>query len=576
MKRKSTALRTFVDGGILFAALLSVLVVLGESRGGFETIAGRALFVVLCLLPLFLVRRALDAWTEAREGHLQHTRALMAAVDAADPFTRDHSYRVSRMSLSLGRELGLRGRALEELEFAALVHDLGRTALQRDVLVKRGKLTEKEMLHLQAHPRIGSELIAGERFFKGAIDIVLSHHEQPDGGGYPRGLHGDAVPTASRIIMVVAAFDAMTSDRPYRRGLSPEEAFEELLAHGGKQFFSEVVEALIHLYADGRLFGEFDEAHLERYRAGEEHSRAIEAYLKGPGAHGVPPKAGVGGATGRNRTEGLPVIEFPAAEAAPSRIAETIQLRGKGAWQLEVAAQTDLGCGRKNNEDSFGVFHVDDARGVLLVLADGMGGAAAGEVASRLAVDTLRDAYGGAKKRGQPREALAHAIGEANRAVHARAAADAQLAGMGTTCTAAAIVGNELTLGHVGDSRAYRVTAKSIEQLTLDHTLAEEMARVAGASGTTAPAVSSHVLTRCIGGAPDVQADVSPTPITLEDGTALVLCSDGLSNEVESEEIHEIVATHDPAAACEALVELARARGGADNITVIVGRVRKG
>src|SRR5262249_29601147 len=158
---------------------------------------------------------------------------LMAAVDAADPFTRDHSYRVSRMSLCVGRHLGLRDGALEELEFAALLHDIGRTAIQRDVLVKRGKLTEQEMMLLRAHPRIGSDLLGGLRFFPGASDIVHAHHEQPDGKGYPRGLAGDAVPLGSRIIMAVAAFDAMTSDRPYRRGLSPDEALEELLSHSG-------------------------------------------------------------------------------------------------------------------------------------------------------------------------------------------------------------------------------------------------------------------------------------------------------------------------------------------------------
>ena len=119
---------------------------------------------------------------------------------------------------------------------------------------------------------------------------------------------------------------------------------------------------------------------------------------------------------------------------------------------------------------------------------------------------------------------------------------------MGTTCTVAAIVGNELTLGHVGDSRAYRVTKAAIEQLTLDHTLAEEMARVAGAGGTVAAAVPGNVLTRCIGGATEVQADVSPKPIALEDGTAARAVLGRPQQRGRSEEIHEIVATHDPAA----------------------------
>ena len=501
----------------------------------------------------------------------------MSAVDAADPFTRDHSYRISRMSLRLGRHFGMRDAALEELEFAALLHDIGRTAIQRDVLMKRGKLNEQEMLLLHAHPRIGAELMAGQRFFPGAAEIVLAHHEQPDGAGYPHGLQGDAVPLGSRIIMVVAAFDAMTSDRPYRRGLAPEEAFEEMLAHAGTQFFPDVVEAVIQLYAAGTFFAEFDEAHLERYRDGSEHSRAVEAHLKSLGAvTGVPEKAGIAGATSRRRLAAVPVLELPAGALIAQRIEETIALKAKGAWSLVVAGHTDVGCARQNNEDAFGVYRFADAsRGCMLVLADGMGGAAAGEVASRLAVDTLSEAYEHWEKRGQPRDALAHAFQSANRAVHEQASGDEMLSGMGTTCTAAAIVGLELTLGHVGDSRAYLVRRGAIEQLTQDHTLAEEMARVAGARGAAVPAVSSHVLTRCIGSQPDVQVDLTLKPIQLEDGMRLVLCSDGLSNVVEEEDIVDLVSTHEPTAACEALVALARARGGPDNITVLVGSVKR-
>jgi serine/threonine protein phosphatase PrpC len=538
--------------------------------------------VALFLLPLLFARYVFNLWSQTKAAHLRMVRVLMSAVDAADPFTRDHSYRVSRMSLRVGRHLGMRAAALEELEFAALLHDIGRTAIQRDILTKRGKLNEQEMLLLQAHPRISADLMAGQRFFPGAAEIVLAQHEQPDGAGYPRGLAGEAVPLGSRIIMVVAAFDAMTSDRPYRRGLTPEEAFEEMLAHSGTQFFPDVVEALVHLYVNGSLFAEFDDAHLERYRDGHEHSRAVEAHLKTQGlAYGVPEKAGVDRASGKTRPATVPIIELPlpltSDETRASRIEETIALRAKGTWRLVVAGQTDAGCQRQNNEDSFAVFESQDpSRGCVLVLADGMGGAAAGEVASRLAVDTVKGAWEQWKKRGQARDALAHALGSANRAVHAQATADSRLDGMGTTCTAAAIVGLELTLGHVGDSRAYLVRRGTIEQVTQDHTLAGEMARVAGARGVAVPEVSSHALTRCIGAGPDVVVDVSPKPISLEDGAVLVLCSDGLSNVVHPEEILDLAATEEPAAACEAMIELARARGGPDNITVIVGRIRRG
>ena len=552
--------------------------------------------VALFLLPLLVARYVFNLWAQTRTAHLGMVRMLMSAVDAADPFTRDHSYRISRMCLCVGRHLGLKPAALEELEYAALLHDLGRTAIQRDIRTKRGRLNEQEMNVLKAHPQIAADLIAGQRFFPRAAEIVLAHHEQPDGGGYPRGLAGEAVPPGSRIIMVVAAFDAMTSDRPYRRGLSPEEAFEELLAHSGTQFDPEVVEALVQLYASGTLFAAFDAPHLERYRDGHEHSLAVEAHLRTHGGGGsVPEKAGRDRPAARARgVDTLPILELPGATPAetttpsgtapipmpvplPARVEKSIALPAKGAWRLVVAGRSDPGCQRTNNEDCFGVFESHDAaRGALLVLADGMGGAAAGEVASRIAVDTVRDSWGLGKKARPPKDALLHALTAANQAVHGRASEDSRLGGMGATCTAAVVAGLDLTLGHVGDSRAYLLRKGAIEQLTQDHTFVEEMARVAGDRGVPVPAVSSQALTRCIGAAAEIVVDVSPKPIRLEEGTTIVLCSDGLTKVVEDDEILDLAGRGDtPAAACEALIDLARARGGPDNVTVIIGRVTK-
>jgi protein phosphatase len=253
-----------------------------------------------------------------------------------------------------------------------------------------------------------------------------------------------------------------------------------------------------------------------------------------------------------------------------------VPLKAKGDWSFEVAGMSDVGCQRRNNEDSFGVFQFDEQwRGCLLVLADGMGGAAAGEVASHLTVETVSDAYAQWKKKNSPREALSNAIAAANRAVYEQASSETQYEGMGTTCTVAAVTGLDLTLGHVGDSRAYLVRRGAIEQLTKDHTFAAELARVANGRPTAVPEASSHVLTRCVGAQADVQIDLSDRPWHLEDGAVVVLCSDGLSNLVEPEEIQDSVSRMAPAEACEDLVELARSRGGSDNITVIVGRWTK-
>ncbi|MEP7027297.1 MAG: HD domain-containing phosphohydrolase [Candidatus Eisenbacteria bacterium] len=569
---RSRGLRAFLreaTPGDLVVVPFGVLLALTQVRIG---PVGAALF----LLPLLFARYVFKLWVETRNAHLGMVRTLMSAVDAGDAFTRGHSYRISKMSLRVGRHLGLPEADLDELEFAALLHDIGRTAIQRDILIKTGRLTEQEQLVLRMHPRIGHDIMAGLKFFPRAAKIVLAHHEQPDGQGYPQGLARADIPVASRIIMAVAAFDAMTSDRPYRRGLSPEEAFEELLAHAGRQFFPDVVEAIAHLYADGSLFAEFEEDHLARYREGQEHSRAVEGHLRRHApSPGVPVKTGREQRGGARPAVDLPILELPAlalpGSVASEAIAETIALPGRAS--LVVAGRTDLGCKRSNNEDAFGVFEYESARGTLLVLADGMGGAAAGEVASRLAVDTLSAAYGEGKRAKSAGEELRRGIEAANRVIHAQAAADARQQGMGTTCTAASIVGLDLTIGHVGDSRAYLVRAGGIEQLTLDHTLAAELERVAG-DRLPAPEGASHLLTRSLGSLAEVTVDISAAPIRLEPGAVLVLCSDGLSNMVEDAELAEIVTGEPPAEACETLIELARERGGPDNITLLVARVQ--
>lgn len=543
--------------------------------------------MVVFLVPLLLARYFFLHWVETRRAHLKMVRILMSAVDGADPHTWGHSYRISKMCLRVGKRLGLRERDLEELEFGALVHDIGRTAIRRDILIKTGKLTEQERATLRTHPDIGYEILSGLHFFEVAAEIVRCHHEQPDGKGYPRGLTGDAIPMGSRIIMAVAAFDAMTSDRPYRRGLSPEAALEELNSLGGKQFFSDVVKGLVELYNDGSLFDEFDEAHLEPYRNGEGNSRAVDEWLKGPNARArVPEKRGVGDGPGDGVTvstsgdgkasseSGAPMIEFPIGEVSRRADGRVMTLKAKGGWKLTAAGISDVGCRRSNNEDAFGIFEYEDStRGCLLILADGMGGAKAGEIASRLAVDTVRSGYEGKKTGLSARDALEHAVENANRVIHDRSRTDKDLEGMGTTCTAASIVGRDLTIAHVGDSRAYLVKGGSIQTLTEDHTLAAELAGLGSSKG--AAARSSNQLTRSLGTQETVAVDVPPHAVRLEDGSTLVLCSDGLSNMVEPGEILDVVRQESPEEACRTLVELARARGGPDNITVVVANIRR-
>jgi serine/threonine protein phosphatase PrpC len=526
------------------------------------------MIVLFALLPLVALGTAWFVRRRAERNHLATVRALMNALDAGDPLTRGHSRRVAVMCVAVGRRLGLRGRAIEELECAALLHDLGRTALQRAILDKPGSLDPSERHALRAHAEVAHAWLRSMGFYPRAAEIVRAHHERMDGTGYPRGLSAKRIPLGSRIIMAVAAFDAMTSDRPYRRGLSPDAAFEELLANSGSQFFPDVVEALIDLYASGELFVGFAPEDLEAYARGDYGSRAVEAHIA---RIGFEPSLKDASADGEDF--GIPMLAMLPLPGGTSAQEAEFALSPDRGLKLVTAALSDTGCARLDNEDAFGMFG-DDARGpgTLLLVADGLGGYAAGETASRLAVEMMQGAYFTAVAGSGMGEALTEALGTADAAVRAAADEGPATLGMGTTCTAAAIDGHALVVGHVGDSRAYLVAMEGLVRLTTDHTLAGEFERVAGAEGL---AGSAHVLTRCLGGGGELKCEVSRDPIPLVEGDAIVLCTDGLSGVVDDEEIESAVRQRAPADACRFLVETARERGGPDNITVLVARVER-
>jgi protein phosphatase len=245
---------------------------------------------------------------------------------------------------------------------------------------------------------------------------------------------------------------------------------------------------------------------------------------------------------------------------------------------LEVHAATDRGRKRAENEDSHAIWIPDhaerDRRGVLLVVADGMGGTQAGAVASRLAVETVLREY----RRGDPTEPgrlLRDAVVHANREVHERSRNRADCCGMGTTLTALAIHGRRVWLAHVGDSRAYLVRGDRIRQLTDDHSLVGELVRRREISADAAREhPQRHVLTRAVGVRPQVEPDLAELSPEADD--AFVLCSDGLTGHVRDEEIAGAVASGtDPQEAVDHLIALANSRGGEDNITVVIVRCEK-
>jgi protein phosphatase len=227
-------------------------------------------------------------------------------------------------------------------------------------------------------------------------------------------------------------------------------------------------------------------------------------------------------------------------------------------------AMTDTGVHRAFNEDSY---LADDELG-LYVVADGMGGHAGGEVASRIAVECVRDALSEAPDE-LGSDLLASAIRRSAVAIHARAQKEVELAGMGTTLTAVAFARGVLHLAHVGDSRCYLIRGGDIRQLSEDHTVVQEMLR-SGLIGTDAASKSPmrHYLSRAVGNDPEVLVDHLSMPVQAND--VFILCSDGLVNVVREEEIRDAVLDNFMRDAPRILVDLANQRGGPDNITVVV------
>ncbi|HEX7535348.1 MAG TPA: Stp1/IreP family PP2C-type Ser/Thr phosphatase [Syntrophales bacterium] len=250
--------------------------------------------------------------------------------------------------------------------------------------------------------------------------------------------------------------------------------------------------------------------------------------------------------------------------------------------EIITCGRTDKGLVRPNNEDAF---YADEKAG-LLVVADGMGGHASGEIASKLALDVIKDYFKAFKegraaligKFDEDYSEMAKAIGSsvrlANQAIYEAAKSNAGWQGMGTTVAAVVINRNRLSIAHVGDSRVYLVRAGDIEQLTDDHSIVyEQVKRELLTREDAQKSEMRNLLTRALGVASDVEVDVSE--LTLSAGDILILCTDGLNSMVSDDDILTLAAsTKDPVAVCDRLVELANKQGGNDNITVIVGYIR--
>jgi HD-GYP domain-containing protein (c-di-GMP phosphodiesterase class II) len=182
---------------------------------------------------------------ELERGYLDTIRALAAAVDAKDPYTRGHSERVAALAVEIGRQLGLSESALKALEYGGVLHDIGKIGIPDAILAKRGILTADEMALVRDHPAIGADIVGGIAFLKEAVPCVLFHHERWDGTGYPQGIAGETIPLLARIVNIADTFDACTSRRPYQEPIPTDVVVAILDGLRGAQTDPAVHDALI-------------------------------------------------------------------------------------------------------------------------------------------------------------------------------------------------------------------------------------------------------------------------------------------------------------------------------------------
>ena len=175
---------------------------------------------------------------------------LSRAIEARDPLTRGHSTRVTEIAEAIARRLGWDEERLELLQVGGPLHDVGKLGVSDEVLAKPGPLDEHELAQIREHPKLGARILLRVAALRGALPYVLYHHERWDGNGYPTGRAGEQIPLEARVLAVADAFDAMTSDRPYRPALDREEALAEVARCSGTQFDPEIVRIFLELFAE--------------------------------------------------------------------------------------------------------------------------------------------------------------------------------------------------------------------------------------------------------------------------------------------------------------------------------------
>lgn len=207
-------------------------------------------FASLIFGPLLLARYSFSMYVDMKKMYFETIRTLSNALDAKDEYTNGHSHRVAEYSVMIAESMLLSPKEVETIKTAALLHDIGKIGIKDEVLNKPGKLDFKEFYEVQQHPEIGANILKDVAALQKVSAIIRYHHERYDGNGYPDSISGDELPIESAIIAVADAYDAMTSDRSYRKAMSHEAAIEIIRNASGTQFHPGVVSAFIGLEAN--------------------------------------------------------------------------------------------------------------------------------------------------------------------------------------------------------------------------------------------------------------------------------------------------------------------------------------
>lgn len=203
-----------------------------------------ALGLLLFLIPLLVARHSFKLYMDMKKVYLETIQALATAIEAKDPYTRGHSERVAKLAVAIAEELRMDNDFISHLQYAALLHDIGKIGIPEEILNKPCKLSEDEFSKIKTHPALGASIVKNVDFLAQASSFIMYHHERMDGSGYPMGLKGKEIPLGAQIIAVADVFDALTTDRPYRKAWNPKDALAELERNSGVQFRPAVIKAL--------------------------------------------------------------------------------------------------------------------------------------------------------------------------------------------------------------------------------------------------------------------------------------------------------------------------------------------